>query len=57
MNWVFMIVTRQATKATLAGADAKTAFERDGLLDELKKTLAGRALNAETRASSRRPRG
>lgn len=31
----------------LAGADAKTAFEADGLLDELKKALAERALNAE----------
>ena len=31
----------------LAGADAKTAFEKDGLLDELKKALAERALNAE----------
>jgi putative transposase len=31
----------------LAGADAKTAFEADGLLDQLKKALAERALNAE----------
>ena len=31
----------------LAGADAKTAFAKDGLLDELKKALAERALNAE----------
>ena len=31
----------------LAGADAKTAFDRNGLLDELKKALAERALNAE----------
>lgn len=31
----------------LAGADAKTAFEADGLLDDLKKALAERALNAE----------
>jgi putative transposase len=31
----------------LCGADAKTAFEKDGLLDELKKALAERALNAE----------
>jgi putative transposase len=28
-------------------ADAKTAFEKDGLLDELKKALAERVLNAE----------
>jgi putative transposase len=31
----------------LAGADAKSAFDTDGLLDELKKALAERALNAE----------
>ena len=31
----------------LAGADAKTAFDKDGPLDELKKALAERALNAE----------
>jgi putative transposase len=31
----------------LVGADAKTAFAKDGLLDELKKALAERALNAE----------
>ena len=31
----------------LAGADTKTAFEADGLLDRLKKALAERALNAE----------
>src|SRR5438034_6002247 len=31
----------------LAGADAKTAFDPDGLLDDLKKALAERVLNAE----------
>ncbi len=31
----------------MAGADAKTAFDPNGLLDELKKALAERALNAE----------
>jgi hypothetical protein len=31
----------------LDGADARTAFETDGLLDKLKKALAERALNAE----------
>ncbi len=31
----------------LAGADPKRAFAKDGLLDELKKALAERALNAE----------
>jgi putative transposase len=31
----------------LAGHDAKAVFENDGLLDELKKALAERILNAE----------
>lgn len=31
----------------LAGADARSAFEQGGLLDELKKAFAERALNAE----------
>lgn len=31
----------------LAGADPKTAFDPNGLIDELKKALAERALNAE----------
>jgi putative transposase len=31
----------------LSGADAKTAFDPGGLLDDLKKALAERALNAE----------
>jgi putative transposase len=31
----------------LAGSDAKTVFESNGLLDQLKKALAERALNAE----------
>jgi putative transposase len=31
----------------LGGADPKTAFDADGLLDDLKKALAERALNAE----------
>ncbi len=31
----------------LAGADAKSAFDSNGLLDQLKKALAERALNAE----------
>ena len=37
----------QVLDQLLAGADAKTAFDKDGLLDELKKALAERALNAE----------
>jgi putative transposase len=31
----------------LAGADARSAFDSNGLLDQLKKALAERALNAE----------
>jgi putative transposase len=31
----------------LAGADAMAAFEKDGLLNEVKKALAKRVLNAE----------
>src|SRR3954454_23988355 len=31
----------------LAGADPKTAFDPNGLLDDLKKALADRAVNAE----------
>ena len=31
----------------LSGADAKTAFDQNGLLDQLKKALAERALKAE----------
>ena len=31
----------------LAGADPKAAFDTNGLLDDLKKALAERALNAE----------
>ena len=37
----------QVLDQLLAGADAKSAFDKDGLLDELKKALAERALNAE----------
>ena len=34
----------------LAGTDAKAAFAKDGLLDELKKALAERVLNASAAA-------
>jgi putative transposase len=37
----------QVLDQLLAGTDARTAFAKDGLLDELKKALAERALNAE----------
>ena len=41
------LIADQLLDQLLAGADAKMAFEKDGLLDELKKALAERALNAE----------
>jgi putative transposase len=41
------VIPDQLLDQLLAGADAKTAFEKDGLLDELKKALAERGLNAE----------
>jgi len=41
------IIPDQLLDQLLSGADAKTAFEKDGLLDELKKALAERVLNAE----------
>src|SRR5512143_504178 len=41
------VISDQLLDQLLAGADAKTAFEKDGLLDELKKALAERMLNAE----------
>lgn len=37
----------------LAGADPKTAFDPNGLLDDLKKAFAERALNAEWSIISR----
>ena len=40
----------------LAGADPKTVFDPNGLLDDLKKALAERVLNAEMDPSSRRRR-
>src|SRR5512144_827398 len=41
------VIPDQVLDQLLAGADAKAAFEKDGLLDELKKALAERVLNAE----------
>ena len=41
------LIPDQLLDQLLAGADAKAAFEKDGLLDELKKALAERVLNAE----------
>jgi putative transposase len=41
------IIPDQLLDELLAGAEAKTAFDKDGLLDELKKAFAERALNAE----------
>jgi putative transposase len=41
------IIPNSILDQLLAGSDAKTAFESNGLLDQLKKALAERALNAE----------
>jgi putative transposase len=41
------VIPDQLLDQLLAGADPKTIFAKDGLLDELKKALAERALNAE----------
>jgi putative transposase len=41
------VIPDQLLDQLLAGADAKAAFEKAGLLDELKKALAERVLNAE----------
>jgi len=41
------IIPDQLLDQLLEGADPKSAFAKDGLLDELKKALAERALNAE----------
>src|SRR5512144_2728642 len=41
------IIPDQLLDELLAGSEAKTAFDKDGLLDELKKAFAERALNAE----------
>jgi putative transposase len=40
-------IKKELIDELLAGRDAKTVFEQDGLLDELKKALAERILNAE----------
>ena len=40
-------LTPELLDQLLGGADAKTAFEKNGLFDELKKALAERILNAE----------
>jgi putative transposase len=40
-------LTPELLDQLLDGADAKTAFEKNGLFDELKKALAERVLNAE----------
>ena len=40
-------IKKELVDELLAGRDAKSVFEQDGLLDELKKALAERILNAE----------
>jgi putative transposase len=45
------VIPDQLLDQLLAGADAKAAFEKDGLLDELKKALAERAFERGDRSS------
>ena len=40
-------IRKELLDELLAGHEAKTVFENDGLVDELKKALAERMLNAE----------
>jgi putative transposase len=42
-----MAIKRETLDALIAEAEGKDPFGKDGLLDELKKALAERALNAE----------
>ena len=42
-----MAIKKETLDDLLAGAEGKDPFGKDGLLDELKKALAERALNAE----------
>jgi len=42
-----MAIKKETLEDLLAGSDGKDPFGKDGLLDELKKALAERALNAE----------
>lgn len=46
------VIPDAAAEWLLSGADEKSAFDKDGPLDELKKTLAEGALNAETGQST-----
>jgi putative transposase len=42
-----MAIKKETLDALLAGSEGKDPFGKDGLLDELKKALAERVLNAE----------
>ena len=42
-----MAIKKETLDALLAGSEGKDPFGKDGLLDELKKVLAERVLNAE----------
>ena len=44
---VFRIIADELLDQLLAGRDASTVFDKDGLLDDLKRALAERALNSE----------
>ena len=47
-----MAIEKDTLDRLLVGRDPKEVFSKDGLFDELKKALAERILNAETRRSS-----
>ena len=47
-----MAIRKDTLDQLLDGRDPKEVFNKDGLLDELKKALAERVLNAEIDGSS-----
>ena len=42
-----MVIEKEVLEQLLAGRDPATVFSQDGLIDELKKALSERVLNAE----------
>ena len=48
-----MAIEKELLDQLLEGRDPETVFTQDGLLDELKKGLSERVLNAELDAASR----
>ena len=49
-----MAIEKDLLDQLLAGRDPKDVFNKDGLVDELKKALSERILNTETRRASGR---